>query len=132
MAAEEDVKAYLDTRSLSATVYCGPVRVAQPPIIPHRAVFVLQSGGYQPTPYMDGTQTAWRTIRLQVRIRGEPNDYKTTRDLAATVWSSMQQPSSLTGSYVRVTCDQSAPFYLGKDDLQCDEYSVNATLEKRF
>lgn len=132
MAVAEDVRAHLNTLSLGAPVYIGPARPAAPPAMPHAAVFVLETGGLQPVPYMDGATTAYRRVRVQIRIRGEPNDYATARSRALTVWSAMQQTTSITGSYTRVTNDHSYPFYLGLDQFQCPELVVNCTLEKEF
>ncbi len=136
MALENDIKAHLDAQAFSTsaawTVFCGPRRVADPPAIPTRAGFVLQTGGTMASPYMDGDRTAYRYLRAQVRIRCEPNEYAAGRDLAANVWSTFQQPSGMTGSYTRVTCEQSAPLYMGRDDFQCHEWTVNVLAEKRF
>lgn len=133
MAAEEDTKAFLDSLSLGVPVFMGPMRPAEIPAIPEKAIFVLESGGFAPSTYCDGTRTSYRWMKVQARVRGEPNAYQTTRDLANTVWSAFQQaPSTMTGSYVRVTCDQSLPLYMGRDAYQCHEFSVNVTLEKRL
>lgn len=127
---EENVRAHISAASLGAPVFCGPVRPADPPALPYKAVFVMESGGPPPSPFMDLSTGAWRTMRVQIRVRGEPNAYQVTRDLAQSVWSAMQE-GSVTGSYVRVTCEQSAPLYLGRDATGAYEYSVNALLEKR-
>ena len=130
MSVETNVKYYLDAGSLGAPCYVGPVRPAQPPAIPVKALFVQQSGGFAPDNYMDGTATAYRYSRVQIRVRGEPNEYASASSLAASVWSRMHQGAP-TGSYTRVVCEQSQPLYLGRDALQCDEFSVNVILEKR-
>jgi Bacteriophage minor capsid protein len=132
MAVAEDVRAHLNTLSLNVPVYIGPARPANPPAMPAGAVFVLETGGLQPQPYMDGATTAYRRVRVQIRVRGEPNDYATARSRALTIWSAMQQTTSITGSYTRVTNDQSYPMYMGFDQFQCPEFIVNATLEKEF
>ena len=132
MAVGEDVKAHIDAANLGVTTFIGFVRPAQPPMIPHKAVFVLESGGLPPQPFMDGSTTAWRRPRVNIRVRGEPNDYATGRDLANSIWSRFQQSTSVTGSWVRVTCDQSLPMFLGLDAFSCPEWSVNVTLEKEF
>lgn len=132
MPVAEDVRLHLNTLSLGVPVYVGPTRPANPPAMPRAAVFVMETGGPAPTPFMDGSTTAYRRIRVQIRVRGEPDSWAATRNRANTVWSAMQQTTSITGSYTRVTNDQSAPMYLGLDALQCPEFTVNATLEKEF
>lgn len=132
MAVGEDVKAHLDTLSLGVPVFIGPARPANPPAIPHAAVFVLETGGMAPMPYMDGSTTAYRAVRCQIRIRGEPHAYQAARDRALTIWSAMQQTDSITNNYTRVTNMQSYPMYLGEDAFQCPEFTVNSTLEREF
>ena len=77
-----------------------------------------------------GTGEDYRYQRVQIRVRGEPNAFSTTRDIANGIWELMQQGTP-TGSYTRVTCDQSLPMYLGRDAEQCDEFTVNTVLEKK-
>ena len=132
---ESSLKTYLDTALSGAyTTYIGPVRPAEPPTIPHQAIFMMRSGGLAPSPYMDGgSGTDYKMVRLQFHIRGEPDDYIGAYGIAQSVWAAMQKvPSASLFSNVRCTCDQSAPMYLGRDDLGCHEYTVNVTLEGRF
>lgn len=129
-APEDDVKTWLDAGSLSTNVYKGPVRPAEPPAMPHKAIFCMQSGGYKPEPYMDGTQTSYRFSRVQIRTRSEPNAYQAARDLADSVFSRMHQ-AAISG-YVRVTVESSQPLAMGRDAFGCYEYSVNVILEKRY
>lgn len=133
MSAEDDVRSFINSLSLGVAAFCGPTRPAEPPAVLNKAIFIQETGGPPAEPYMDGTRSSYRFMRVQVRVRGEPNDYQTTRDLAKTIWSNLQQSSTpMTGSYVRVTCDQSNPFYMGRDAYQNHEWVVNLTLEKRL
>mgnify|MGYP001578249942 CR=1 FL=1 len=104
---EDHLRAHLSAASLgTVSLYCGPVRAADLPAIPYRALFICESGGPPASPYMDSANTAWRSMRVQVRIRGEPNSYQSTRDLAQAVWSNIQE-STVTGGYTRVVFEQS-------------------------
>lgn len=132
MAVAEDVRAHLNTLGFGVPVFVGPARPANPPAVPHGALFVLESGGPPPVPYMDGSTTAYRKVRVQIRIRGEPNGYETARNRALTAWSAFQQSTAVTGSYTRITNDQSYPLYMGQDAFNCPEFAVNVTLEKEF
>lgn len=127
----EDVKAHLAAASLG-TVFIGPVRPAAPPAVPHQAIFVLETGGPAPTPYMDGSTTAWRRCRVNIRNRSAPNDYAGGRVSASSIWSRFQQSTSVTGGWVRVTCQQSQPMYLGQDAFGCHEWVTDVVLEKEF
>lgn len=129
MTVENDIYSYVSSVSLGAPCFIGPVRPSGNGI-PVKCLFVQQSGGFAPDNYMDGTHTAYRFSRAQIRVRGEPNAYESARNLAGAVWSLMHQGSP-TGAYTRVTCEQSEPLYLGRDAFQCDEFSVNLILEKR-
>lgn len=104
-------------------IYQGPVREIGA-LVTSTAVFVLQTGGPAPTPYL-GTQTDVRESGLQVRIRSDvANGYNAAVELAQTVLAALQRKTA-TG---RVTCfvSESEPTYLGQDDYSNFEFSLNA------
>lgn len=105
------------------SVFQGPVREIGA-LVPPTAVFVLQTGGIAPTPYL-GTQTDVRESGLQVRIRSDvANGYNTGVELAQTVLSTIQRktPSGRVTAFV----NESEPTYLGQDDYGNFEWSLNA------
>jgi len=111
------------TGSLSGvSVFQGPVREIGA-FVPPTAVFVLQTGGIAPTPYL-GTGTDVRDSGVQIRIRSDvANGYSTAVDLAQTVLAAVQRktPSGRVTMFV----NESEPTYLGQDGLGNFEFSLN-------
>lgn len=104
-------------------IFQGPVREIGALVTP-TAVFVLQTGGIAPTPYL-GTQTDVRDSGLQVRIRSDvANGYDAGCTLAQTVLSALQRktPAGRVTAFV----NESEPTYLGQDDYGNFEWSLNA------
>lgn len=130
MTIEADIRSRLISQSVGASVFIGGARVAAPPAMPHKAVFVREIGGPPPSPYMDGTSTDYRVVRVQCHIRGEPNDYNTAKTVANAVYSAVQK-APIAG-YTRVVAEMSAPYYLGLDEKECPEFIVNVLCEGRF
>lgn len=127
--AEDDLYTFLGTKGLGITLFKGPRRAAQPPVIPHQCAFLLGVGGLQPSPYMDGVRTAYRFFRVQIWVRSEPNDFSGGRAKADAVWSACNLGA--VTNYVRTTCEQSAPMYLGRDDVEHHEFVINVRMEQR-
>lgn len=128
-SAEDDVYTFLSAAGLGISFFKGPRRPAAPSAIPHQAAFILGVGGINPSPYMDGTNTAWRFFRVQIWVRSEVNSYGTGRGKADAIWSAINQ-ATISG-WTRIVCEQSAPMYLGRDDVEHHEWTVNVRLERR-
>ncbi len=137
MSAEIDVRTFLVTSaSLSgisaSNCFVGPMRKAGG-AIPGKAVFVKEYSVVAPSPYMDNSRKTYRTFDVQVLVRGDVNQYSATRQTADNIWHRMDRASSgistASTTYVRTTCSQSAPVYLGQDDQERDLFSVNLRLE---
>lgn len=133
MATEDDVRTFIlsNVSAASGRTFCGLLRDADD-VIPHEAIGVLETGGGLPHGYMDGRNTDWRPIRVQVRIRSDVDDYQGGRDLAQTLWGVLQRAnlSTITSSYVHCRAVTAAPTYWGRDDLEHHEWSVNLSIEK--
>jgi hypothetical protein len=129
MNAELDTRTWLTgTASVTASsaVFLGKVRPSGDGI-PHLSVWITTIGGWQPQEVMGTASTTYYTRTVQIRIRGNPNDYGTALALAQAIHGKMQR-AAIPG-YVRVTCPQSAPMYLGQDDQERDELSFWCNLE---
>jgi hypothetical protein len=109
--------------TVGTTIFRGPVR----PVgagIPHKAAFCLATGG--PAPLTHDAGNAGPDIlraSVQVRIRGNVGDYANGVAFARAVWFALQR-ATYTG-YMSVICQESEPIYLGRDDTEHDEWSVN-------
>lgn len=127
---EEDTRAFLlaQVSSASGRVFIGGVKDPNA-FIPNKAVFILQSGGVAPHGYMDGGDTDYRRVRVQVRVRSETDDYSGGKTLAESIQAVLHRAHFGSPGYVRITADSAAPLYWGRDDKEHHEWSVNATLE---
>lgn len=104
-------------------VFQGPVREIGALVTP-TAVFVLQTGGIAPTPYL-GTQTDVRESGLQIRIRSDVAEgYDAGCTLAQAVLAATQRKTP--SGRVTVFVNESEPTYLGQDDYGNFEWSLNA------
>ena len=137
MSAEIDARTFLVTSASisgvsAANCFVGPIRKAGG-AIPGKAVFVREYSAVEPSPYMDNSRKTYRTFDVQVVVRGDVNQYSSTRQTADNIWHKMDRAgagiSTASTTYVRVTCSQSAPIYLGQDDQERDLFSVNLRLE---
>lgn len=136
MTVEADLRTYLLTTSASGVssnnTFLGPSRKAGNGV-PIKAVFIIETPGYQPNEFMDGGLSGtYRFSEAQIRVRGLPNDYLNTRAMADAIWLKFQKPStaSITGrNYVRVFNLQSGPLYAGVNDQECDEFFLNVRCE---
>lgn len=103
-------------------IFQGPVREIGALVTP-TAVFVLQTGGMAPTPYL-GTQTDVRDSGVQIRIRSDVAlGYNYGVELAQLVLASVQRQKP-TGR-VTMFVNESEPTYLGQDDYSNFEWSLN-------
>jgi len=110
-----------------ATIFRGPVRPASN-VVPHAAVFVLATGGPPPQPYfrVGAGSASFYQVNVQVRVRSEPEKFGAGQTKALQVRDKLHL-ATIAG-YVACKVLNSEPLYLGKDDTEHDEWSVNATL----
>jgi hypothetical protein len=99
---------------------------AKSAIIPSKCASVLPTGGTMPMGFADGSDTAETYSSLQVRVRGEPRDYQDARDLAKSVWDTLNYAT--VSGYIECRCEQSEPLYLGEDSAGHHEWTVNVEL----
>ena len=113
---------------VGVSIFTGPVRPAAPPAIPHQAIFCLLTGGPPPSPYFQngGTSASFYRATVQVRIRGPQDQFRLGELLALQVRDKLHL-AQLSG-FVRCAANGSAPLYLGLDDTEHHEWSVNVTI----
>lgn len=120
---------HLQATFASERVFIGGRRVAEPPLIPHRAIFVNATGGPPPRGYMDGgARTVWKASRIQIIVRGNPREYASTKTLADAVWSACWA-APVEDFHVR--CEQSEPVSWGRDSVECNEFSIHVRMERK-
>jgi hypothetical protein len=104
------------------------VRPARPPTVPHAALFVLATGGPAPDLYFRvgaGSASFYR-VNVQVRVRSEVEKFGDAQTKAVQVRDKLHL-AELAG-YVACKVLSSEPLYLGQDDTEHHEFSVNVTL----
>ena len=134
---EKDLRGLLLLRgtTTASNTFIGPVRKAGP-FIPDQAIFIRTQGGLNPNEYLDGRNgvSTYRIVDAKVRVRSPVNQYDTGSTLAESAWRSMQacsvaSLSTASTQYVRVTCFESAPYYLGINDQEQDEWEFTVRAE---
>lgn len=117
-----------DLGALGTNIFQGPVRPPVAGLIPHAAIFVLATGGPSPDPYFSvgGASASFFRVGVQVRIRSAVDAFATGQTTALNVRAKLHL-ANLTG-YVACRVRESHPLYLGTDDTEHHEFSVNVEL----
>jgi hypothetical protein len=111
---------------VGTNLFRGPVRPVSTGV-PAKAAFVLATGGPGPVPFIDAAVNGdTYYFDVQVRIRGEREAFATTRTLARGVRNALHR-ASISG-YLSALVTESEPAYLGPDDSERPEFSVNVRL----
>lgn len=132
----EDVVAFLNGK------VCNGVTLASAPSAAHnlyaceprvdkdriaqRAVFVWEPGGAAPAPYM-GVANTLHYPRVQVRVRGLPDQMQHARQMARDVRDFLRRARILPG-YVSMLVNESSPIHLGKGKTGGFEFGLNVDL----
>lgn len=119
--------------TLGTNMFRGAVRPADVAgLVPHAALFVLTTGGPPPSPYFaqGGSPTNLNIYQsnVQVRVRCNVDDFGDGQATAQAVQDKLHLAAlDLTGL---ISCKSlsSSPMYLGRDDLEHAEWSVNVTV----
>ena len=117
------------TLTLDTNLFAGPVR---PPGdgIPEQCVFVNHTGGALIDTFRDSAPT--RVASVQVRVRGNPDDFATAEALARDVWARIHNltVTSVAGAlpYMVVLNLDGEPNNLGQDDKEHWEFSINVEM----
>ena len=94
-------------------------------IIPEELITVLVNGGAAPTPCR-GTQTFEYQDPVQVRIRSRKLDFKGGQELAFLVRDALKSfPGSTWTGVAGCLPQQTNPVYLGPDNAEREEWSIN-------
>lgn len=100
-----------------------------PGSIPSRCVFVLSTGGIQPTAFIDGGNGGKdERLTFQIWIRSNPRDYEGGAILANAVYSAIDM-NPPTGFY-EARARTSEPMYLRQDEQNHHEWSINVVLNR--
>jgi hypothetical protein len=107
--------------TLGGNVFYGPVRPQDSATgVPHKAVFCVPAGGDSVVRMMRTTDI--RTAAMEIRLRGEPNNFEDAETFAREVWDATQN-MTISG-YFSVLASSSEPLQLGQDDQEHFEFMV--------
>jgi hypothetical protein len=114
--------------TVTVDIFRGPVLPASPSIVPHQAIFCLASGGPKPDPYFKvaGVNASFYRVGVQIRVRSAPGKMLVGQQLAVQVRNKVHL--ARIAGYDQCSADSSHPIYLGKDDTEHHEWSVNCAL----
>lgn len=129
----EDVVAFLNGQTVNGRLLddatnlfsCEPRVGTQ---FPAKAVFVWETPGAPPMPYM-GTPSLRGSVwypRVQIRIRGEPDAMSECRITARAVRDALHR-ATISG-YVSVLVNESSPIHLGQGAHGGPEFALNIDL----
>lgn len=105
----------------------GPVRpVAN--TVGQLGVFVLQTGGRQPLPYM-GQDESFHVSRVQVTVRSQVNAFAEGEALARALHAKAH--THAPAGYTYCLASESEPLYLGTDEENAHRFTFNLDLAHR-
>ncbi len=116
------------TYGADGNLLIGPVRPAGEGLMPQLAVYVLQSGGPPPSPYM-GQGESWHVTRVQVTVRGAIGAYLTAAALARALHAKAHLLAMAGYTYCKA--GESDPAYLGTDDENAHRFVFNLDVGHR-
>lgn len=111
--------------TLGTSIFMGPPRDPSP-VMPHKCVFVISTGGPAPMPYIESSGDAWRETDVQIFIRGNAGEFAAGEAFAKAIFETMQFPR-LTG-FIDCRPMESHPVWLGFDPLDHPRWTVNVLL----
>jgi hypothetical protein len=114
------------TLTLGTNLFSG--RMLSQDSTPTRAVFVLNTGGQAPAPYLSGTaRESYYAPSVQVLVRGPVQDFQAGESMARGVFELLHQ-ATIAG-YVQVLARDSAPVLLELDSAQRGIWAINLDCE---
>lgn len=109
------------TLTLGLNLYVGEMRPDDH--TPSPSVYLLNTGGPAPEPFLGGNRLAYRRPTVQILVRGAPADMSAGETLARGVHSEIDL-MTLSG-YVGVFVRESQPFFLGDDTANRGVWTLN-------
>lgn len=138
MSVEIDVRTFLTGPAISQSgcstsfTFVGPMRPGKGGF-PLEAVTIQEYGGPQPYGFLDNRSQTYRQVDVQVRVRGQVGGYAVAKGRADRIWNALNRCSvasfsSATRTYVRIEPLNSGPQFIGEDDTECPEFTLNVRL----
>jgi len=129
-----DIATYIATNiaalTLGTNCFASSVAVAGEGI-PDKAAFVTGTGGFPTITYRDGgNKTGLKRPSVQIWVRSDVEDLSGGLTLVRSVHDAIDM-ASITG-YIEARATTSEPIYLGRDDANHHEWSINVNLIKEI
>ena len=106
------------------SIFDSPVRASGNGVA-EKAIFVAPSGGPAPQA-LAGQSLAFRRSFLQVRVRGDQQDYAGGLAFARSARDATQY-AAIAG-YTDVRIQETEPIYIGQDDQDRHEWTINVEM----
>lgn len=128
----EDIANFLDekdadgvTLELAENLFIGFMRRADS--TPSPSVFVLNTGGPPPVPFLNGNRESAMRCTVQVMVRSEVNDFAAGEAMARSLfnWLHLEDIEGYYACY----CRDSQPAFLGEDSDGHYQWSLNFELQ---
>lgn len=103
-----------------SNVFIGYVRELQADLYP--AVFVVASGGIDPSPFFGGA-TSYKQAAVQVTVIGRPRSYQAADALARTCYDALDHV--VPSGYTAIRPRQSGPMNMGVDEENRPDIRLN-------
>lgn len=116
------------TYAAGGNLMIGPVRPVKEGDVPQLGVFVMQSGGPPPSPYM-GQAESWFVSRVQVTVRSDVNAYGLGVALARALHA--RAHLNTPAGYTFCKAGEAEPAYLGTDEEGAHRWAFNFDLGAR-
>lgn len=108
-----------------STGFMGPVRRPNG-AVPSKAMFALVTGGRAPIEFMDAASGSQKYSTVQVRVRGNAGQFQDGQTFARAAWTALHA-QSLSG-FISCLVRESEPVFLGFDENECPEWTLNVEL----
>lgn len=115
------------TAGVGGNLLLGPPRSTEAGVA-QLAVFVLQSGGAAPVPYL-GAGESFHESSVQVVVRSDAHAFATGEALARALHARAHLGTSAGFTFLRAV--ESEPNYLGTDDDGAHRWSINVRVGHR-
>ena len=128
-----DVVAFLTGKTLGGValtsggnLFIGPMRTDLT-VSASPAVFVLNTGGVSPAPYLNGNRESYFEADVLIQVRGAPDEFQAAEALARGIFDELHL-ASLSG-YVQVLAQDGHPPYIGTDESNRHIWSMDFVTE---
>lgn len=108
------------------------VKTGKIPTSPDEVVTFLDTGGRPEQNLLNTSEQGWKYPTVQVRVRGDVQDYIGARELSEDVYNTLHKTMRTSGNsnhYEQIIAS-GEPIWLGYDDNNRPEWSINFEIMK--